>query len=318
MTVDWRQLIGDLTDPVDGTSLRLDSSGDELIGGADRRFRLVRGQPNLLPPGGVRLGGWDFPPIRVDDADRPRPAVRSRPVARALKGWFAPVSERSGALDRFRDDVTSTRARPRVLVVGGATIGEGLESVVDDPALEIVSFDIYPTDDTTFVADAHRIPLADGTMDAVCVQAVLEHVYRPDVVIGEIRRILRPGGLVYAETPFLQPVHEGAFDFTRFTVSGHTLLFDGFTALDTGPIGGPAAALHLAVRGIVQGLTRSRLAGKLIYATTLPLRVVDRLVDASSRRDFCVGAYYLGRSTSSSSSRAIDPVELYLRGHESE
>ena len=35
-------------------------------------------------------------------------------------------------------------------------------------------------------------------------------------------------GIVYAETPFMQQVHEGAYDFTRYTVLGHRYLFKKF------------------------------------------------------------------------------------------
>jgi len=56
--------------------------------------------------------------------------------------------------------------------------------------------------------------------DAVWIQAVLEHVLDPVRVVAEIHRVLRPGGLVYSEIPFMQEVHEGAYDFTRFRLSG--------------------------------------------------------------------------------------------------
>ena len=43
-------------------------------------------------------------------------------------------------------------------------------------------------------------------------------------------------GVVYAETPFLQAVHEGPWDFTRFTESGHRWLFRAFERLDSGVV----------------------------------------------------------------------------------
>jgi ubiquinone/menaquinone biosynthesis C-methylase UbiE len=69
------------------------------------------------------------------------------------------------------------------------------------------------------VADGHQLPIADGSVDGVWIQAVLEHVLDPSIVVQEIHRVLTPGGVVYAETPFMQPVHEGAYDFTRFSLS---------------------------------------------------------------------------------------------------
>lgn len=42
----------------------------------------------------------------------------------------------------------------------------------------------------------------------------------PWVVAEEITRVLKEGDFVYSEVPFLQAVHEGAYDFTRFTLGG--------------------------------------------------------------------------------------------------
>jgi SAM-dependent methyltransferase len=50
----------------------------------------------------------------------------------------------------------------------------------------------------TFLAgDGARLPLADGSVDAVVFNQIYEHVPDPDRVVAEIRRVLRPGGLVY-------------------------------------------------------------------------------------------------------------------------
>jgi ubiquinone/menaquinone biosynthesis C-methylase UbiE len=114
-------------------------------------------------------------------------------------------------------------------VIGGGTIGNGMESLYDDPRLDLLAFDIYASENVQFLADGHQVPLKDGSVDAVWIQAVLEHVLDPQAVVAEIRRVLRPGGLVYASTPFMQQVHEGPYDFTRFTESGHRYLFRHFT-----------------------------------------------------------------------------------------
>ena len=54
-----------------------------------------------------------------------------------------------------------------------------------------------------------RSRLADASVDGVIVQAVLEHVLDPRTVAAEVERVLRPRGMVYAETPLMQQVHEG-------------------------------------------------------------------------------------------------------------
>jgi ubiquinone/menaquinone biosynthesis C-methylase UbiE len=46
----------------------------------------------------------------------------------------------------------------------------------------------------TIAADAQRLPLADASVDAAMLVSMLHHVERPEVAVGEARRILRPGG----------------------------------------------------------------------------------------------------------------------------
>ena len=94
--------------------------------------------------------------------------------------------------------------RPRLLIVGGGAVGNGIESLYADPSLDLLAFDIYESEQCQFIADAHQIPLQNRTVDGVLIQAVLEHVLNPQGVVDEIHRVLRPGGLVYADTPFMQ------------------------------------------------------------------------------------------------------------------
>ena len=125
--------------------------------------------------------------------------------------------------------------RPVVLVIGGGTIGLGADELYRNRSIELVGTDVYASPNTALVADAHKLPFEDGVFDGVWVQAVLEHVLEPATIVDEIHRVLRRGGLVYAETPFMQQVHERAYDFSRFTQSGHRWLFRRFSELSAGP-----------------------------------------------------------------------------------
>ncbi|HVQ35460.1 MAG TPA: class I SAM-dependent methyltransferase [Candidatus Bathyarchaeia archaeon] len=48
-----------------------------------------------------------------------------------------------------------------------------------------------------FAADARRLPLRCGVVDAVFTVAVLEHVPEPERALAEIARVLKPGGRAY-------------------------------------------------------------------------------------------------------------------------
>ena len=185
--------------------------------------------------------------------------------------------------------------RARMVVVGGGTIGEGAEELYAAPDIGVIGFDIYASPNIQVIADAHQIPLADESADAVWIQAVLEHVVEPSRVVAEIARILRPGGLVYAETPFMQQVHEGAFDFGRFSQSGHRWLFRSFERIDDGVVAGPGVALQWSIRYFVAGLLRSRLAGAVAATLFLWLRWFDTLIDARHASDGASCLFFFGR-----------------------
>jgi ubiquinone/menaquinone biosynthesis C-methylase UbiE len=201
---------------------------------------------------------------------------------------------------------------PLILVIGGGTLGNGVEAIYDDRRTQVVGFDIYASPLVQFIGDAHQIPLANQSIDAVLVQAVLEHVLDPAQVVAEIHRVLRPDGLVYAETPFLQQVHAGPYDFTRYTSSGHRYLFRAFEEIAAGPVAGPGAQMLTSIDHLVRGLLRSELAGKLARVIFFWLRYLDRVVPTSFAMDNASAYYFLGRR----SERELSPSEIvgYYRG----
>jgi SAM-dependent methyltransferase len=206
----------------------------------------------------------------------------------------------------LRSDVSS----PRVLVIGGGTVGQGMAPLYEASDIQVIAFDLYASPIIHFVADAHNIPLRGGAVDGVIVQAVLEHVLDPTQVAAEIWRVLKPGGLVYSETPFLQHVHEGAYDFTRFTESGHRYLFRHFDLIGSGVCGGPGTQLMWSIDYFVRGLFRSWTAGKLAKFAFFWLQWFDRLIPESYASDAASGCYFLGRRSAATLS-PHDAVNFY-------
>ena len=203
---------------------------------------------------------------------------------------------------RFKGLLLEVSARPMVLMVGAATPGGGAGDLYEDAGIRLISFDIYPSPLTQFLADAHEIPLADASVDGVCVQAVLEHVLDPARVVAEIARVLKPGGVVYAETPFMQQVHEGAYDFTRFTELGHRWLWRDFEPVARGALGGPGLSLYWSARYFFRGLTRSRALGDVLSLPFAAAALADRFIPESHRVDGANGVYFLGR-------RRAEPID---------
>ncbi|TSA45583.1 class I SAM-dependent methyltransferase, partial [bacterium] len=85
------------------------------------------------------------------------------------------------------------------------------------------------------VGDVHAIPLPDSSVDAVICKAVLEHVEEPGRAVGEIYRILRPGGKALFYVPFIYPYHaeKGVYkDFYRFSKDAVEYLFRDFSKVE--------------------------------------------------------------------------------------
>lgn len=55
--------------------------------------------------------------------------------------------------------------------------------------------------------DGVHLPLGDGEADAVYCKQVLEHVREPGPLLGDVARVLRPGGLLGGSTSQLEPFH---------------------------------------------------------------------------------------------------------------
>jgi len=283
-----------LRSPVTGGILRA-MAGKYVDEGASpvTAFQCIDSKPVLID--------YDRSVFREEDMVPAAAASRvSRPIwsswARRLKRMVSPpkgVTRRTVA--RMIGMLGTDQTRPLVLVVGGGTIGQGMEDLYDHPVIQVAAFDVYASPLVHVIADAHQIPFADGSFDAVIVQAVLEHVLEPHRVVREIHRVLKPDALVFAETPFLQHVHEGAYDFTRFTESGHRYLFKHFELIDSGVSGGPGTALLWSIDNFARGLFRSRRAGKAIKLMFAWLSLFDDLIPPTYASDAASGFYFLGR-----------------------
>jgi SAM-dependent methyltransferase len=68
--------------------------------------------------------------------------------------------------------------------------------------------------------DGRRLPFEDASFDTVLSIQVIEHTPRPQALISEMARVLRPGGLLILSAPFSGRLHEEPYDFFRYTPHG--------------------------------------------------------------------------------------------------
>jgi len=105
----------------------------------------------------------------------------------------------------------------------------GTDSAVGDAAWDYSKLDV--------VSNVLRMPFPDGTFDAAINFWVAEHVRDPVSMVGEIARLLKPGGLFLAFVPFVVHEHQVPNDYYRFTRFGAAALLEdnGFDEVEVLP-----------------------------------------------------------------------------------
>jgi len=196
----------------------------------------------------------------------------------------------SQALARVDD-----RARIVDLGAGGRRISPGT-----------IALDFVRGPGTDVVGDVQRLPFADGSLDLVFATGLFEHVVDERAVIAEIRRVLRRGGLVHVEVPFLEQYHEDPIDCRRLTVEGLELAMRsaGFATLKKGAHIGPTVTLlNTTARWWslwLSGESRPAKAASfgcfaLLSFLFWPLRFLDALlIRKKGAQGLAMGVYFTG------------------------
>ncbi len=90
----------------------------------------------------------------------------------------------------------------------------------------LLNLNIGPFPNVDIVADAHDLPYANSSVDAIYCEAVFEHLHTPTVAAKEIYRVLKAGRKAYVCTPFLQAYHGYPHHYQNFTLTGQINLFE--------------------------------------------------------------------------------------------
>jgi SAM-dependent methyltransferase len=78
-----------------------------------------------------------------------------------------------------------------------------------------------------YVCDLAAIPVEDARFDHVLLTQVLEHIPEPATVLGELHRVLKPGGTLWLTAPLFYAEHEKPYDYFRYTQFGLRHLLEG-------------------------------------------------------------------------------------------
>lgn len=176
---------------------------------------------------------------------------------------------------------------PRILDVGagGRRITPG-----------IVTFDAMPGPDVDVVGDIHHMPIGSEAFDCVFCTGTLEHVRDPWQAIREIHRVLKPGGIVHIDVPFIQGYHADPTDYWRFTLDGLKLLCESFEELDSGVHIGPSCALVWVAREWADSSCANRYLSNVLLALVAflvaPLKYLDYVLIKKPKSHRVASAVY--------------------------
>ena len=253
------------------------AGGDALahfreFGRAEQRHQAI-----LLPP-------RQFQPI---DADRYRRFLPALDAAAGGDGAFR-FADRDGAFPilygnstydlaaydaesanaGFGPFVEEVRRNPDNLY---ADIGCGRRPSKADNCLYV---EVYPSESADLIVEpGSRYPIASASLDGIGCFAVLEHVEEPWKVAEEFRRMLKPGGKVFIDWPFLQPVHGYPSHYYNATRAGLRRMFDDgydIEVIDTFANQTPAHSITWFLSAMLADLARrdpaahDRLAGMTV------------------------------------------------------
>lgn len=180
---------------------------------------------------------------------------------------------------------------------GGCGLNVGAGSSQLHPAL--INVDIVPGPTVNVCASVECLPFPDGIFNLVVSQELLEHVRDPFQAMQEMRRVLKKGGILYCQVPFIIGYHPGPTDFWRFTREGIRELVEkaNMECLEvTTAVGAGTGFYRIAVEFLA--VLASRFAGVLYrpvkgaFALILyPLKWLDPFLSKSPEIDRIPGGY---------------------------
>lgn len=164
------------------------------------------------------------PCVIVSGIDRLVPLADASPPAESA------INRGNGYPPRFTELVEAMPADGLALDCGGGDRRFGDARVYNLEYLRFELPDIY--------GDGHNLPFKTGSFDVIGNQAVLEHVPEPQRIVDELTRILKPGGTLYLEAAFMQPIHAVPSHFFNITPHGMDHLCRALERVDSGWGGG--------------------------------------------------------------------------------
>jgi SAM-dependent methyltransferase len=162
----------------------------------------------------------------------------------------------------------------------------------DDP--RVINFEYTQFSSPDVFGDGHHLPFRSNSFDLVLSQAVIEHLYDPFQAAREIVRVLKPGGSVYCEAAFMQPLHAVPYHYFNTTTWGVEELFKELKHIKTECKGNISDTLSWMYR-LTQLLEKGH--GEKIKQILSLTNELDRHITSDELRQFASFVIYLGKKS---------------------
>lgn len=171
----------------------------------------------------------------------------------------------------------------RILNAGSSTVRYGANCL---------NVDIQAKPNVDVICDIHAIPESLGYFDAIICNATLQYCDSPIKVAEEFYRVLKPGGYLFVDAPWIQPFCIETPDKLRFSQDALKSIFSNFEHIEIGPsIRSGSAFAMLGVR-IAQNMTTNKYINyglfKLATVVLFPFRWIKTADESKT-----AGAFYM-------------------------
>lgn len=129
----------------------------------------------------------------------------------------------------------AVRNKPGAMLLDvGGRARSGLDRSSHFQQARTTVFDINPGDNVDVIGDAHKISqhLLAASYDFVQSISVFEHLARPWVVIAEINKVMKVGGLLFISSHQTIGMHDVPWDFWRFSDQAYRALLNEETGFE--------------------------------------------------------------------------------------
>lgn len=154
-----------------------------------------------------------------------------------------------------------------VLDIGGRI--QPYRPLIDDKARLYVGFDLQFEGMVDVIGNAHSLPFADNSMDLVLCTDTLQYVPDAAAAVEEMRRVLKPKGVLLLSTRGGYPEHHD--ELWRFLPDGLRYIARRFASVETAYEGGTGSGLMTAINVLVHRQIASSRIARVAARSTIPL-----------------------------------------------